>query len=411
MAASGNHSFAPERLFFFDNLRCFVVLLAVVAHCALSYMKMCTWWFVRDARSADILFYFVFICDIFMMPLLFFVSGYFAFSSLERSGILGFLRKKVVRLGLPYTLGITLVSAWPVYLRQKMRISGESSPYRDFWLGYLKSVDSTEVHIPGLSPDMVVNVYWYLGLLLVFCVLLCPVYYLLKTVLAGPESNTLTKKPTRNNTLAALAVVWLLTSAVYFGVSQFSTLAWVTWGDVVQIQLPRVPLYACYFAFGAYAYRKRWFVDGRLPQSSGVWMLICLFALITYFFFAKDLLSSTSLSTASLLGMSVSRMLVCIASLVVCTSLAYRYLNHGNGFNRNLASNSYNVYLAHFVIVVMLQWLVLPLNMPALAKFSIVSVMALALSYAVSQFMMKRSMVLTACGLIAVHLAMCIWVK
>ena len=74
-----------QRLFFLDNLRSATILLVVVFHAALAYMiYVPEWWYVIDPKrvlSADIL---VIWADIFIMPIMFFISGYFGIKSLAK---------------------------------------------------------------------------------------------------------------------------------------------------------------------------------------------------------------------------------------------------------------------------------------------------------------------------------------
>ena len=83
-----------SRIIFLDNLRYLLVLLVVVLHAACSYSKLTHWWCVSDSSSPffdDLLM----VLDVFLMPILFFIAGYFAISSLQDKGINHFLKKKL----------------------------------------------------------------------------------------------------------------------------------------------------------------------------------------------------------------------------------------------------------------------------------------------------------------------------
>ena len=79
-------SIASTRVAFLDNLRYLMVVLVVVHHSVAAYAIVAPHWIVHDTNTfaADIIRE---LFDVFMMPVLFFVAGYFALplSGEERS--------------------------------------------------------------------------------------------------------------------------------------------------------------------------------------------------------------------------------------------------------------------------------------------------------------------------------------
>lgn len=60
-----------------DYLRCFIILLVVAFHTSLSFMsKAPAWWYVKSDTTSILFTIFVIITDVFMMPVLFLISGY-----------------------------------------------------------------------------------------------------------------------------------------------------------------------------------------------------------------------------------------------------------------------------------------------------------------------------------------------
>jgi glucan biosynthesis protein C len=71
-------------------------------------------------------------------------------------------------------------------------------------------------------------------------------------------------------------------------------------------------------------------------------------------------------------------------------ALALRYWNRPTKINRNLAANSYDIYIAHYPIVIILQFALLFIpGIPGLIKFGIVSALSIIFTYLVSQFLLK----------------------
>jgi len=79
-----------------------------------------------------------------------------------------------------------------------------------------------------------------------------------------------------------------------------------------------------------------------------------------------------------------------ISTLGLSASLALKYWNQQTAVNRNLASNSYSMYLAHYIFVIVFQLVLFTVQgMPGLLKFGIVSVLSIMCAYIVSQFILK----------------------
>ena len=95
--------YAQQRLYFLDHLKWFIIWLMVVFHAAMCYMAFAPqWWYVVDSRE-PVFSATVFICwaDIFIMPVMFFISGYFGLQSLVRHEEKEFWRRKLWRIVLP----------------------------------------------------------------------------------------------------------------------------------------------------------------------------------------------------------------------------------------------------------------------------------------------------------------------
>ena len=85
MSIAGNN---PEnRVIFFDNLRFFLVLCVVLQHSSNAYNNL-IWWPVSDNDSSVIAEWLSAFFDAFAMPLLFYVSGYFAIPTIQKKKIL-----------------------------------------------------------------------------------------------------------------------------------------------------------------------------------------------------------------------------------------------------------------------------------------------------------------------------------
>ena len=104
------------RLYFLDNLRTFLIFLVVVVHAGVVYESsglMGPYWIVDDPTTSDLPGLVNLVLDIFVMATIFFVSGYFAPSSLQRQGARRFLTGKLKRLMVPWV--IAAFTLMPLY--------------------------------------------------------------------------------------------------------------------------------------------------------------------------------------------------------------------------------------------------------------------------------------------------------
>ena len=98
-----------DRLYCLDNLRTFLIFLVVVVHAGVVYESsglMAPYWIVDDPSTSDLPGLLNLILDLLVMPTIFFISGYFTPSSLEKKGNWRFLKAKFRKLMLPWVIAV-----------------------------------------------------------------------------------------------------------------------------------------------------------------------------------------------------------------------------------------------------------------------------------------------------------------
>ncbi len=147
------------RLYFLDNLRAVVILLVVLLHASITYMAYAPeWWYVLDPDQGIGWTMLVLLVDVPNMQALFFVAGFLALPSLARRGTGGFVREKLIRLGVPWVFGVVVLAPLITYMIFISR--GIERPYLEFWAGDFWGAWFQQA------------VYWFLGALLVLFLLL-----------------------------------------------------------------------------------------------------------------------------------------------------------------------------------------------------------------------------------------------
>jgi hypothetical protein len=105
----------------------------------------------------------------------------------------------------------------------------------------------------------------------------------------------------------------------------------------------------------------------------------------------SDTDETANLSVGFLLVFAFIRSFLVISLIFVIVSFAVRYWSHASRIDRNLAAASYDIYLVHYFIVVGLQMALLKwTGGPVPVKVTIISFGALALSVAISRWVLVR---------------------
>jgi surface polysaccharide O-acyltransferase-like enzyme len=359
-----------------DALRAFVTLLVVAHHAALAYVTLIPcgakaftavqgYWMafpVVDVKKWAGFDLFVGWNDIFFMSLMFLVSGIFVWPSLERKGGMAFLKDRVVRLGLPFAVAVTILaplSYYPTYL-----LTGAPSglhAYAKAWMAL------------GEWPT---GPAWFIWVLLAFDGLAALLYAVAipAVKLAGSWWTRLGERPVS----FFLAVTVLSTIAYGTMFNLFGPLRWFNWGPL-QVQAARVLQYCLYFLVGLSAgvmgTRSGLFVPmGRLARRWWMWTIIAVVA------FALEIICSVA--GRQILGIGMFA-LSCAASSLFLIAAFLRFSKGGRTWE-SLSRNGYGIYLVHYVFVTWLQYALLGLALPAILKLAVVLTGAIGFSWMTS---------------------------
>jgi len=358
------------RLYYLDNLRAVVIVLVIVLHAAITYMAdPPTWWYVIDPDRSVAFTWLVLLVDVPIMQVLFFVAGYFAVRSLQRRGPRGFVREKVVRLAIPWALGVVFLAPLATYMTYVSR--GVPTGYLQFWT------------VDFWGPMFQQSVYWFLGVLFVaFLVLVYAYLYPARAALRA-EAPPVEQPRAR---LFAWFVVLTAGGSILFsptlGVDDWRSLSYL-----FVVQPARIAFYVGYFVLGIYAERHGWFTETGFRPRLATWGAGCVIAASAYLAFR---LAGPSPSLASRAVESGLFSAFCLTALVAGVALFRARIDGAGRAWRTLAANSFGIYYVHPLILYPLAYLLVGLSVPAIAKFSILVVATLVGSLAVSGLVLKQ---------------------
>jgi peptidoglycan/LPS O-acetylase OafA/YrhL len=382
---------ASARVAFLDNLRYLMVVLVVVYHSVAAYAIVAPHWIVHDTNTfaADIIRE---LFDVFMMPVLFFIAGYFAPASLEKKGLWEFLKDKVKRLLIPWALAVLIFLPLVVY-DQPIKLV---RPFWKYWPWYLSSFEVRLRFTQAPEGPTTQAIYWFISLLFAFFLLFALVFVLTRRWRRGGILPAERKATSSNSVLIALVVFGLLTFAAYFILLLFvPDSSWFTLYMFLEFQVTRLVPFAGYFALGLYAQSRGWFADGRPLGSLTLWGALSAVLAVAYLVFGQPMFANTAgtanLSVGYLLVFAFLRSFLLLSLLVVLVSFGSRYWKHSSRLDRQLSATSYNIYLTHYWFVVGIQAALLKwAGGPVPVKIAIVFLAAVTLSFAFSRWVLAR---------------------
>ncbi len=356
------------RLFFLDNLRAFAIVMVIVLHASITYMAYAPeWWYVLDPDRSVTFTWLVLVVDVPIMPVLFFVAGYFALPSLQRRGLEGFIREKVVRLAIPWILAVVFLAPLVTYMTYVSR--DNPMGYLEFW--------TTDFWGPMFQQA----VYWFLGVLFA-CFLGLAWVYAASTRLQASVPRAEQPRARLFVAFIALTAAGSILVAPSFGLDD-----WLPLSLLFVVQPARIAFYVGYFILGIYAERRGWFSATGFRPDLGPWGWGCVLAGLAYLGFRMSGLPTTVPERAVAAALFST---FCLTAVVAGISLFQRRFDGAGPGWRTLASNSFGIYYVHPLILYPLAYVLLDLAAPAVVKATILVLVTLAGSLAVSALVLKR---------------------
>jgi len=341
-----------ERLFFLDNLRTFLIFLVVVYHAGLVYEAsgiVASFWVVDDPSTSVLPGLLNLILDIFIMPTIFFISGFFTPSSLERRGSLQFLKAKFRRLMVPWIVAVfTLIPFYKFVFLYSRDLAQES------WTTYF--------HFSNGIFSM--SWLWFLPTLFLFDCL----YVLLRKL------NLPTAKLTLSRAVAAVFLVGFGYTVVV------SVLGWIGWTKtpLIDFQNERLLPYFLVFMLGSLCHRLEIFNTTKrnmklyIAVNATAWIPINIYIVVLINFFLRpgEYIVSERVDVLLLwFGFHLSML-----SLLYCAVTTFKYFFNRQGWlGRELGKLSYNVYIIHIAVMGPIAVALLKADIPAILKYPILA--------------------------------------
>lgn len=373
------------------NLRGIVILIVLAFHAMLAYLN---WIPVTgsgfdsppyDWRAFPIIdshrfFGFDLLCawqDVYLMALMFFLSGLFVWPSLARKKAQPFLRDRALRLGLPYAFGIAVVI--PVAVYPAYRLTAADPGVGHYWHSLLA------------LPFWPNGPLWFLWQLLALNFVAAGVHFITPNAIPalGRWSAAADKNPARyfGTLLVASAVAYVPLAVA------FTPWAWSNSG-LFAVQFCRPLLYAVYFfagvGIGAAGIECGLIADDGILARRWTYALAAALASLLLWMGLTALTMSHGASLGVEIAANLSFVPACAAGCFFLIAVCLRFATGYSRLLGYLSANAYGLYLVHYVFIVWLQYALLAAPLFAIVKaalvFSGALILSLATTFAVQRF-------------------------
>jgi glucan biosynthesis protein C len=347
-----------------DYLRSFIIVLVVFLHASLAYTSFSSYnetnyiessTPVVDESRWPFLDLFVLFYDTFFMPLLFFVSGLFTFSSLDRKGSKDFFMFRLRRLGIPFVVGATLLAPLAFLPSYLLSTPDSDTPY----LLRFYTSDSWPVGPP-----------WFLWVLLLFNGIVA-----LANSFAPATLAKLRQPPT-------VLTIFLVTIVSFLSFNLFiPTYYWISLGPF-DFQPARIGLYFASFLLGmAVGSGQQWRGIGW-PGHWVIWLGLGILSFFIYMGLFSEAIQFPS--PASQVALSVTFATSCAGASLGFLGAFRKFVHRSRPVFDNISANSYGIYVIHYALVIWIQFILRSASWPAWIKFNVAFIGGLALSWSAS---------------------------
>lgn len=360
-----------ERLYFLDNLKAFIILLMVVFHVGMGYTTWdLQWWTVNDIQKNMFFDFFILETDVYIMPIMFMIAGYFAPMVLVKKGIAGFWQEKAKRIVFPWIGGVVFIAPFIAYSVVFSRMDTPPN-YFTFWKTGFFGPYYQQAH------------YWFLGILTLFFLLLTILYQLNPTCFKKSAQKT-------NSTAWFFPVFSLLTAASFFiGNLFFWNDAWVNVYYVFMVQPVRLLLHLCYFGLGVYGWKHSWFTQGGYSPRLLPWGISASIMLFVFLAYRVTFTLMPDVPILFKVGHALTHAAFSLTVTFALIAVFQTFFDSNAYLWRRLAANSYTIYFIHQCVLIPLACIVQKLSITIWAKYCSVSIITLVLCFLLAEYVIN----------------------
>lgn len=384
-----------NRINFLDNLRTAMIFLVVVLHAGLVYEEVLKQqWIVIDPVKNHSIGLIRMYLDLFIMFILFFIAGYFTPRSLVSKSAIQFMKSKFRRIMLPWILAV--VTLIPIY--KIIFLYSRGLPQEE-WYSYFHFFQRAGTDWGFFANHPTQSWLWFLPVLFMF-----QLTYLLLSKMGVLKMRISMEVATILTFSGGLVSSLLL--------SETGNSGWFH-SYLLHFQNERLVIYLMVFLLGTLSYKLNVFQSNNRNRPLYIWANIILAISLTVFTaVALNLFFNLIdpgrnyyfISPTMDKFMYYATFLSSMLSFVYVFIYIFRfYLNKTNRLVEELNRNSYQVYIIHMIVLGGLALLLMNVNIPAMIKFLLLTVLTFATSnllVTAYRIVIQPRMILKVAGLV-----------
>ena len=361
----------PSRSCWVDNLRTAIVLLVVNMHACVTYSHVGS-WYVNEPPEPDLSVKLPFLywqghLQAFFMGLMFFLAGAFAHGACARRGPGGFVRERLLRLGVPALIYMVILHPFIVFVLPRQP---DWQPFSQLYARYLTS---TRV-LSGSGP------LWFAIALLLFSAV-----FAAWRAIRTPAADSVAPAPR----IGAILGFGLLLVGTTFAIR----LWWPLDTSLFNMQLCFFPQYIAAFAVGVAAGRHGWLnalVESRTAAYAGGLALVGGPLLLTAVIALGGVRQTGDFTPYKggwhwpAFGLAAWEQLSGLGLGLGAMAWFQRRFNATGTFAHWLSQHSFAVYMLHAPVLVALTPLLRPLPGGPFVKVPLLTALGLVASFGVA---------------------------
>ena len=374
-----------ERIYYLDNIKVCLIILVIAHHVGQAYGPTGGFWHFQSSLGESIptLGRFFAVNAGFFMGFLFLISGYFMPMAFDRDNGKGFLKRRLLRFGIPLLFVFLVMEPLQIYFYYTFYSGNTPLPffqyYTNIWFGiggtptgFIDSIDR--------FPYLNFGHAWFIQHLLIYVV----VYWFLRKVL---------KTPTLKQESKAFSVLHL--TVIFFVIAVSSLLVriwypidyWVGLLGFFQVELAHWPQYFVMFAVGITAYRKNWL--SALDAKTGYAFLAFGILMVAYIYVGTPGITHESWDVF----WAIYESLLAVVLIFGLLTLFREKGNRTTPFLKTLSCSSYAAYIIHMPIVLAIQFAFDTVVIGgAVGKFVTVSIISVLLTFALCALLVRGNL-------------------
>lgn len=361
-----------QRVYFLDNLRTFLIFLVVLLHAGIVYEPILeNTWIVSDPVKNNSIGLIRMYLDIFVMFMLFFISGYFIPNSLKSKSNWSFVVSKFRRIIIPWMVAVfTMIPAYKAIFLYSRGLPQEA------WYTYFHFFQRMGGDLSSFADNPVQNWLWFL-----------PVLFVFQLAYLGLSKLKLLSLKISIKTGVLLTVVIGVTYSMV--IAALDMRGWYH-SAFLHFQNERLLIYFLVFLLGSLCYTFKVFDSAKKNVKLYIWANVSLTLSLALFTVVALNLFFNMIDPARnyfFVSETVDRITYYTSLLTSMFSFTYVFIyvfrfsfDKTNQFLQELNKNSYAVYIIHLPVIGLIALLFLNISLPAMLKFILVAVIAFTLS-------------------------------